>query len=571
MIRRHPPLLGLIVLACVAVGCDYGASNQRLKTPGLVTRQGGGLYPGTPRRPARPDDPEMRKAILDSVIQLVESAATNPGGDNFAIAVDHLNHFFERFGGDSDFAMSPEARAFLEPRLGKNGVADLEGRTFAKRDGRHLEDCLLYHAIATRVAGQGEDLDRARAIFDWTVRQVQLVPAGALAPPGLPQAQSRPYDVLMRGQATEQDGHWAERSWVFMALCRQVGIDVGLVAFTPEGRPEAETAAWFCAAAIGGRAYLFDAGLGRPIPGPDGTGIATLEEAIHDPIVLDRLDLPGLADYPVDRADLAAGPVRVLIDSGPGYLSSRMKRLQEELTGRKKVILYRDPADQRDRFARALGPRLREVTLWALPLEVEFSLFNDAKFVASAQYAIQFFDAQLPLLSARLDQLRGEMESSMLEYVRFRLVPGATLTDGKTPIPPPIHDALNMYATYYIGLCHLDQGHPDLAARMFRQAIDQTPEPVPGTPPFGLFRWGARSNLARLLDDRGEEEQALGLLLAPDPTREHLGNLLRARAIVWDDPFARDREAAPEPAPAASPEATAPEPVPTADAGSPAR
>src|SRR5438132_176317 len=82
---------------------------------------------------------------------------------------------------------------------------------------------------APRVGGVGDDRSRVRRVVRWIMDQIELVPAGALAAPGLGQAQARPYDVLMRGMATETEGFWAERGWVFMVLCRQLGVDVGLL------------------------------------------------------------------------------------------------------------------------------------------------------------------------------------------------------------------------------------------------------------------------------------------------------------------------------------------------------
>ena len=32
--------------------------------------------------------------------------------------------------------------------------------------------------------------------------------------------------------ATEAEGFWAERAWLFMALCRQLGIDTGLITYS---------------------------------------------------------------------------------------------------------------------------------------------------------------------------------------------------------------------------------------------------------------------------------------------------------------------------------------------------
>ena len=145
----------------------------------------------------------------------------------------------------------------------------------------------MYYGIANRVAGTGEDLDRVRRVFDWVVRQVQLVPPGALGSGRLPQVFARPYDVLLRGMATEAEGFWAERAWLFMVLCRQIGIDTGLITYSKSDtlelrvpRYESDRSSpsmrrgvpvvWICAALIDDKAYLFDARLGLEIPGPDG-------------------------------------------------------------------------------------------------------------------------------------------------------------------------------------------------------------------------------------------------------------------------------------------------------------
>ncbi len=50
----------------------------------------------------------------------------------------------------------------------------------------------------------------------------------------------------MRGMATEEGGTWAERGWLFMSLCRQLGIDVGLITYTPTNLKE--PIAWITAA-----------------------------------------------------------------------------------------------------------------------------------------------------------------------------------------------------------------------------------------------------------------------------------------------------------------------------------
>ena len=139
---------------------------------------------------------------------------------------------------------------------------------------------MMYYGIATRVAGTGEDIDRVRRVFDWVVRQVQLVPPGALAAGRLPHVFARPYDVLLRGMATEAEGFWAERAWLFMAAvsptgyrhrldhlyqerdARARGAEYGSIESRPPWsarKPPKPPIIWICAALIDDKAYLFDA------------------------------------------------------------------------------------------------------------------------------------------------------------------------------------------------------------------------------------------------------------------------------------------------------------------------
>src|SRR6202042_890232 len=103
---------------------------------------------------------------------------------------------------------------------------------------------------------------------------------------------------------------------------------------------------WICGVLIDGQIHLFDARLGLEVPGPGGQGVATLEQALADSSVLERMSLPGLAPYSASRAALLSSPTKIgiLIDSSPGYFSPKMKLLQRELSGNYRAILFNDPA-----------------------------------------------------------------------------------------------------------------------------------------------------------------------------------------------------------------------------------
>ncbi len=576
MNRRMLTPSGLLLIAVLTVGCDYSRERTDELPPGSY-RPGAVVLPGSspaPRPAAVVRDSADKATILASSIELIQGAALHPGGDNFGMATKQLNTFFEGTPS-SEYRIDSAARAFLAEQLPAELLQELEKPAWSPRtDARHLEDCMLYTAIAGRVAGTGDDLTRVNRVFDWIVKQIQLVPAGSLGSRQLPQVIARPYDLLLRGMATEAEGFWAERGWLFMALCRQLGIDVGLVTYTKgnaveplitradlqgrgagtgllgPSRPSRAPIPWICAALINGKAYLFDARVGLPVPGPDGKSVATLDQALADAAILERMDLPGQLPYGTSRASLLASPskISILIDSSQGFFSPKMKLLQRELAGKNRTVLYRDPAEQRDHFAQVLGDRLGDVKLWSVPVQVELQLFTRPEFVESTKQTLVLFGPEFPLVYARIKQLRGDLPGAIQEYVSFRLAENVpNVIDKKKTIPKQVQDGLNVYATLYLALAQLEQNNLDQAESMFLMLLDLLPEPGPSRPTLNMFRWGAHANLGRIYEAKGDRRRAIAHYTQIDPTMQHHGNLLRARELVWQDPMA----APPDPLPPA--------------------
>jgi hypothetical protein len=596
--RRTISLIGLAAafgLVMVSIRCDYSSSsppsadeNESLPTVSSL--------PGPARTPTgkselasigqRRDD-ETRKALLDSAMTLIQRAALQPGGDNFKLAVQKLNQYFEGTPR-SEYELDSLSREYLRTQFPPRDFESLSDRSWTDHDTRHIEDCMMYYPIATRIAGTGENLARVRRVFEWAVQQTQLVPPGRLALGGLPHAYARPYDVLLRGMATEAQGVWAERAWLFLALCRQLEIDAGLITYSRSRTLEPRVPryglqfeldatlrgirfgpkppiVWICAAIIDDKAYLFDARLGLEVPGPDGTGVATLEDAVTDPAVLDRMSLPGDSPYQTSRSSLVGSPTKigVLVDSSPGYFSPKMKLLQRELTGEYRSILFRDPAEQRDHFAQVLGERCGEIKLWRFPIEVHTRLFGDGQFVAAIQQSLVLFKREYPLIYARVKHLRGDMDGAVKEYLALRFVQNAPLvTDKKATIPAEIQAGLDAYATYYLALAQLEKAKlenrpPDLAEELFRNTLNLLPEPGLTAPYYYMFRWGANANLGRIHEAKKDDARAIAYYAQVDPTTQGHGNLLRARELVWRNPIAASRVVLP-PAPAPKPIVAAP-------------
>jgi hypothetical protein len=575
--RRPAAGLVLILLA----GCDYSPPGSFSGTggtykPGLVPSPklaAGGSAAGQKFAASGPRSSETRKAILDSAMTLIQRAAIQPGGGHFAQAVVKLNQYFEGTK-PAEYRLESAAREYLKAQLPPSMLQSLEETAWSERnDTRHIEDCMMYYGIANRVAGNGEDLDRVRRVFDWIVREVQLVPAGSLGSGRLGQAFARPYDVLLRGMATEAEGFWAERAWLFMAMCRQLGVDTGLITYTrgnvvePSGpgsganvpqdllapglrKSPKQPVIWICAALIDDQAYLFDARLGLEVPGPGGQAVATLAQALADPAILERMNLPGQAPYGTSRASLLASPTKIgiLLDSSLGYFAPKMKLLQRELAGKDRTILYRDPAEQRDQFVHVLGDRCGDVALWGLPVQVETRLFTDPQFVISVQNSLFLFRPEYPLIYARVKQLRGELDEAIQDYVKFRFAEKhPQVINKRVIIAKDVQAGLDIYATYYLALAHLERNDLDNAELMFRKTLELLPPVGPSQFYYNMFRWGANTNLGRIYEARQKPRPAIAHYTQVDPTPQYVGNLLRARELVWRDPMSPP----PDPLPAA--------------------
>lgn len=576
--ERRPGAWLLLTLLLIGLGVGCGQRTPQVFDTVVVDR-GDGSTPTIETTdaadPALLVDGEDRGDVLLQVLQLIGTAATNIGGDNFTQAAESLNIYFQQTAAQDYVPAQPLQQYLATQTLPPDAPQRLGNRQFVGQfDGRHIEDCLMYRSIAQAVitrAGVAPDdaLGKAQALFDWVVRSVILVPPGTLAklgPDNQPlHAQARPYDVLLRGMGTEV-GTWAERSWTFLALCRQVGIEGGLLTIVPpppgagvlkpgEALPNRVTT-FACGLLIEGQLVLFDAQLGLPIPGPGGVGVATFEQALQDPSVLAQLDLPG-RPYILHAKDLQEGTVRVLLEATLGSLAPRMKLLQEKLTGNNRMVLYRDPTEQIAQFGAALGPKLEAVRLWSLPLEVEYRLFNDGRFTDATVHTIQIFSPRWPLLQARLDQLRGDLEPSINRYVSFRNADGLVEADGQTPIAPEVQSVLNDYATYYLALAQVDRGRPDQAGFLFEQTLRTLPDPGAGRPYYYVLRWGAQYNLGRLAEADGQRTLAARYYTVPNPTAQADGNALRARPLIWADPFVPPADA-PRPIPAPVPRGAGP-------------
>jgi tetratricopeptide (TPR) repeat protein len=244
--------------------------------------------------------------------------------------------------------------------LGYDSAAEQQLKTFTSEDARIIQGAAWMRDIsngvrsqlaAERREGVIPSLDIAAGLFDWTMRHVALdeedVPAPELA-----------WETLLWGR-----GKWQSRAWVFMELCRQQGLETGVLAYRDPEKPGAKEKPnyrlWLVAVLLtrqdgdqkeANDIYLFDPKLSLPLPGPGGKGIATLTQAIEQPETLKQLDT-GVRSYPVKPADLKE--MVVLLDPSPHLVSRRMQMLESELRGQDKLVLTSNLSRLADRFRRA--------------------------------------------------------------------------------------------------------------------------------------------------------------------------------------------------------------------------
>jgi tetratricopeptide (TPR) repeat protein len=99
--------------------------------------------------------------------------------------------------------------------------------------------------------------------------------------------------------------------------------------------------------------------LGLPLPGPDGKGIATLEQAAADAKMLRQMDVGG-AGYPVTADNIKS--VVVFIEADIPYLARRMRVFENQLTGSRKLVLSVAAARLAEQLAKV--SQVRDVQIW---------------------------------------------------------------------------------------------------------------------------------------------------------------------------------------------------------------
>ncbi len=404
---------------------------------------------------------------------------------------------------------------------------ELREGQFESFEGRRLQQAIWLRDIATWAKGDAlAEIDVATALFDWTVRNIQLDADDQI------RIVYRPWQALMYGHGTAE-----QRAWIFVELCRQQQLDVVMLAIAPE--EGAAAARWWLPALVSdGQLFLFDTRLGLPIPGAQLGDIATLSEVVAQPERLRSLDLDGDLNYPITAEDLARVVVQLV--ATPLQLSQRAASLQQVFESEDFVTLAVD--NRRVSEAVAANGNIHDVQLWPAPFQaiVDQAAAEQQERIRAAQRFVVF--AQRPLLwKARALHFQGTKEippdqrddplaqprHGHREATRYYLSPGIrppdAILDQLELAKQVVYRRAKQDASYWLGLLSYEQGKFEIAADWLG---DRTLKASPNGP----WTAGARYNLARAHEAMGNFAEAIRLLKSDDSPQRH-GNLLRARQL----------------------------------------
>ncbi|QDT75130.1 transglutaminase domain-containing protein [Lacipirellula limnantheis] len=439
----------------------------------------------------------------------------------------------------------PQKRAFasLEKLLSSEELRD---GVFADWEGRQLAEAVWARDVSQWARGTADTDDKvAAALFDWTVRNIQLDPAD-----GAPTI-FHPWQALVYGH-----GSAAHRAWVFVELLRQQNIAAAII------RPlEADPAAAPLLVGVfsGDDLQLYDPQLGLPLRNQEG-GVATLAEVAADDALLRQFDVDGEYAYGATAEQMSG--VEALIVASPLQLSRRALELEKSLEGENFVKLSADPKALSERLAKL--PQVKQTRLWSLPYQSyldEQTIDIDSRGRAVAEFAPL---AERPLLwKGRVLHLQGNKgvraderndplaeardghQEALILYQDPTVRPGNATLNKLDPAKRQVYSDSKAAAGYWLGLLSYDRGNFDVALDWLdERTLDQNRS----------SQWadGARYNVARTQEALGDLEAAIATLQSdPKGAPQRHGNLLRAKQLGAQQAEKPPAEAPAEPPPAA--------------------
>jgi hypothetical protein len=438
--------------------------------------------------------------------------------------VDRLNQWVRTQQSPADWKLDPMAASLAKRWADLPCLRDLGQMEFSRFDGYALQEAVWLRDVSRWTRGEAlDDLDRAKSLFDWTIRNVQLEKD---QPERVPQF---PWEALLFGHGTA-----TERAWIFMLLARQVGIDAAMLGFDEKAADgKSSIRPWCVGVLIEGNVYLFDPLLGLPIPAPDGVSRdesgrlvirpATLAQLVADEKLLRRLDADDTHKYPVKASDLKH--VVVMLEASPTYLAKRMKFLESRLVGPQKMVLSALPSELASQWKKA---HLADVQLWAWPyetLERRSHLARREQQMMLAAMLPFYAMPSAPLRRGRALHLKGKLigDEGAISYYQLARPSNQELSASSAhPMEKLVYLRGKQDASYWSGLIAYHRANYSTAIDYF---VNRTLLATPNNP----WTEGARYNLGRSFEAAGDAERAILQYEGDVDSPGYLGELLRAK------------------------------------------
>lgn len=512
-------------------------------TPGVMAvAAAGGLLLGVmstcgcrqSSQPSTDQGAERRQATREWKEELFEYAINNIGrleefnsGEMLTQIIERLNQWASTQQPPDDW--EPDALCGTLPESLAPLVATerLESMEFPPSDALLLRSAVWFRDASNWARGDSlDDLQRAQALFDWTIRNVQLGEA-VERPPGQPgRIRQVGWEALLMGRGVAE-----ERAWVFVDLLRQQNIDAVVLA-VPVGearKPEAAEAGeadgeasadarfapWVVGVLHEEQLYLFDPALGLPVPAADGVVVdedgeltvrpATLAEVLDDPSLLEQLNVDDETTYPVDAEDLAGG-VEALVVAQPASLSRRMALVQSKLVGEQRMVLACSPARIAARLENLDG--IAGVRLWERPFATKSQLGQLTRQQVQRKLAMLTpfrTGAQMPLWKGRILHIKGRLSGAdgATHFYQLARPADAQLAASDLPtVQKVVYQRAKQHASYWLGLV-------SYAIENDRSAVDYFATRTLEASPGGPWTPGAQYNLGRTYQRQGEIRKAI--------------------------------------------------------------
>lgn len=456
---------------------------------------------------------DVADRLFDSAFALLNRLSEVDSDEALSQIADRLNQWIESKKLSSDTSVDPLVATLPETLRSKTFIESLEAMTFTTADAAMLRECVWMREAARAAVGrQLKPLERAKLLFDWTVRNLQL--EADPTPDALRGFQ--PWQTLLLGKATAE-----ERAWVFALLARQQGLDVVLLATPGDGDRQR---VWTAALVHDKQLWLFEPAVGLPIAGADGQGIATLAEASDNTEVLKRLNVEGQPPYRVAADDIKH--VTALIVASPQNLSKRMAIVERHLVGPLRLELTVDATAVASQIKGL--PHVDDVQLWTVPIERSRPVAGPWQDVWKRQERVFHSSQGDWLWKGRVlevcGRLTGEHDALVcLMHARpaEEEIAQAREQNQLNAETESAVRAAKQDASYWLGIASFER-------RNYEAAIDWFSQRTLAASPDGPWTEGARYNLARTYEALGRKNDAIRTYRS---TRgpQRLGNLIRAR------------------------------------------